>query len=125
MWREFILVPLATNGFDWSPILPIVTTALGGLGTLFSGKVFVPTYIYNRERDAADACRKENKEQQEKYETEIRRLNTLLQTSIEKVVPALEAGTAVQVKSQEALSAANQIIRDLTHQLGAARGSAQ
>lgn len=96
-------LPLASSVNVTSGTFSIpIGTILGGAITLISGKVLVPRFIYDREKEAADECRKE-----------IARLNALMQENTAKAIPALEAGTAVQVKSAEALAAANQIIRDL------------
>jgi hypothetical protein len=72
--------------------IALVSSAVTGLGVVLSGKIVVPTFAYNREKDRAD-----------KWETEVIRLN---QTIADRHVPALDAASHAITKSSEVVERA-------------------
>lgn len=63
----------------------LISSAITGLGIILSGKIVVPTFAYNREKDRAD-----------RLETELLRVNGAL---ADKHVPALDAAAAAVSES--------------------------
>lgn len=77
----------------------LVSGTLAFVGTVFNGKIVVPTFIWKQEKAG-----------REKWEEEAMRLNALIQ---EKAIPALLAAAATQDRYGEALEKSTLALHDL------------
>jgi hypothetical protein len=111
MWKLFVLagpmsgvlavMVLSAAGSDTgspSTTIPValISSAVTGLGIIMSGKIVVPTFAYNREKERAD-----------KWEAEVLRLN---QVMADRHVPSLDAATHAVTDSNATLTRALEIL---------------
>lgn len=80
--------------------IALLSAGLGALGVVLSGKIVVPTFAYNREKDRAD-----------KWEGEALRLSNSI---ADRHVPALDAASHAVTEGTKAVTAALSIIEKMT-----------